>query len=125
MAHRPLVSLLWPVLKCPDRRCGKVVYIRPEVITGLLVCAGCDGHFWVTRLDAGSVRQQLLVQFDDGAVVDHLMRECDLPTWIDSAMYWHVWLPGREFHAYNKDQATGPWARSRGLFRRLLQRKAG
>jgi hypothetical protein len=117
----PRFCSLSPVLRCPDRRCGKIVYTNPEAFLGGMVCARCKGHFWATRFEAGSVRQQLLAHFDgEEDVVATIMSLFDLPLMVEQPVYWHVWLTGAEYQAYNRDAATGPWARSRALLRRLL-----
>lgn len=121
----PRFCSLSAAIRCPDRRCARLVFSSPEQFLGVLQCDRCKGHFWVTRLEAGSVRAQLVEDYDgDAGVADHMMALFDLPAEIDRPMYWHIWLTHKESHAYNTDTAP---ARSLRLFRRLidvLQRKA-
>ena len=56
----------------------------------------------------------------DDAEVDRIILLFDLPLIIDTPSYWHVWLTGAEYHAYNKEPSNGPWSRSRALLRRLV-----
>lgn len=115
------------MLRCPDRRCRYIVD-RVDLEHGstiALTCRlkSCRAHWWATRFRAGSVRDQLLADYEDADFVDSLMRLYDLPAWLEEPAYWQVILSGAQLYAFNKDAAAGRLARSanllRGLFRAL------
>lgn len=122
----PRFLSLEPVLRCPDRRCKKIVFINPEVYLGGLTCAKCGGHWWATRLQPGSVRQQLLNDYDgDEFLVAQLMALFELPETIETPMFWQVWLTGNQLYHYNTDAGSGVRGRSKALLQsvvRLLRR---
>lgn len=125
---------LVPILQCP--RCERVVTGRdPEVFVGVLTCGtgsrgandprhrcGCGTHWWAARLQAGSVRAQLLDDYDgDARLVDHLMAHFGLPESIEEPMFWEIELTGNQLYRYNKDSSPGILGRSTQLLKGVLR----
>jgi hypothetical protein len=122
------------VLQCP--RCGRLVNREnPEVFVGAVSCGtgskgagdarhrgGCGAHWWATKLQAGSVREQLLEDYDgDSALVAHLMVHFGLPESIDRPMFWEIELTGNQLYRYNKDPSPGILGRSTQLLKGVLR----
>lgn len=118
----PRFLSLEPVLRCPDRRCHRMVFAKdPEIYLGGLTCDRCGAHWWATRLQAGNVREQLLHDYEGEAfLVAQLMILFGLPETIEQPMFWQVWLSGNEWYRYNKDTSSGIRSRSKALLQRVV-----
>jgi hypothetical protein len=119
----PTIRSLEPSLRCPDRRCRRLVFSVDAEIGSLAVkCEAprCGAHWWATRLQAGDVRAQLLVDFEENEyLVDSLMTLFDLPQFIDRPLWWQVWLTGNEWAGFSRSSRGGSRGRSVSLLNRI------
>jgi hypothetical protein len=110
-------------LSCP--KCFRLVNkhgaaLNPDLFTGALKCDRCGAHWWATRFDAGSIRSQLLEDFEDVELADALMSLFGLPAIIEERRYWQINLDGRQWYRYQQDTAPGIRGRSIALLRGVV-----
>jgi hypothetical protein len=119
---KPMLSLVLE-LSCPA--CNRLVNkhgaaLKPDLFLGALKCDRCGVHWWATRFDTGSIRGQLLRDFEDVDLVDQLMTLFGLPSLIEEPRFWQVQLDGRQWYRYNQDSAPGIRGRSLTLLRGVV-----
>lgn len=119
----PRILSLEPIPRCPNERCGE--YAGVDVEQGGTIAIRCSrkkcrSHWWATRFRAGSIREQLVSDYEDADAVNRLIALFGLPESISSPMYWQVRLTGEEFLSFNRDENVGRLARSLNLFRGIL-----
>lgn len=119
-ARPPLILSLEPVLRCPNRRCGKIAYgISGDLIT--YSCKSCPAHWWATRLDAGDIRAQIRAAFDGNELFVELLDKLGAPERIETPMFWQLWISGHEQYQFtDKSKLSGILIRSHELIRKLV-----
>jgi hypothetical protein len=118
MAERRALSLE-RFLTCPA--CHRQASMGlPELYVGGLTCKRCGAHWWATRLQTGSVRAQLLVEFEDVECVNQLMLLFGLPEMISEPVFWQILLNGQQWYRYHQDSAPGIRGRSIALLRGVV-----
>lgn len=110
-------------LSCPA--CFRLVgrhgpALKPDTFAGALKCDRCNAHWWATRLDAGSIREQLLNDFEDVELVDALMSLFGLPALIEEPRFWQIRLDGQQWYRYNQTATSGMRGRSIALLRGVV-----
>jgi hypothetical protein len=118
-ASRELLSLE-RFLTCPA--CHRQASMGlPELYVGALSCKRCGAHWWANRLRAGSVRAQLLADYEgDEELVIHLMTLFGLPETIEEPRFWQILLSGQQWYRYHQDSAPGIRGRSIALLRGVV-----
>lgn len=118
---RPLAQLSFLERRLQCHACNRRIQfnVHPERFTGSVRCR-CGCHWWATWFHAGSIRAQLLEDYNGDQVwVTELMQRFKLPESVTEPAYWQIRLEGDlRTHFVDHVRFRGP----RGLHRsrRLL-----